>query len=240
MADRAKRLGILGGCFNPVHCGHVRLALEALERLGLDRVELTPCHTPPHKDASELLDFTLRAHLARLAVQGLSRVAVNLIEADLPKPSYTLRTLQALKAREPGIELFFILGASDLLVLPNWHQGRQVMQLASFVVAPRAGDGIEAISDLMAASWPGTIRAEEPPQGMLAAWSAKYGDGRTGRVLVLDAPGLDISASNLRDLWRQGRSLRCLTPAAVESVLNDRAGEVAAAWGERLVHAHRL
>ena len=234
------RLGILGGCFNPVHAGHLRLALEALERLGLDRVDLTPCFQPPHKVESELLDFPLRAHLAGLAVADLPGLGVSTIEAGLPIPSYTVRTLEAVRERDPSTELFFILGAGDLLTLPQWRHGLELVSLAHFVVAPRGRIDPEDIRSFIAKAWAGAAQPAPPPPGAAEAWRFVDQD-KESRLLLLPAPVLEISSSALREAWRQGRSLRCLTPEVVERELLARAEEVGRIWGERPDrHAHRL
>ena len=236
------RLGILGGCFNPVHAGHLRLALEALERLDLDRVDVTPCFRPPHKAESDLLDFPLRVRLAEQAVADLPGLSVSTVEAQLPAPSYTVGTLEALREHLPAAELFFILGAGDLLALPRWRQGLDLVRLAHFVVAPRAEDGPEAVRSFVAATWPGQALPAPPPQGATEAWRfpAPGQDAET-LLLLLPAPTLDISSSAVRQAWRQGRSLRCLVPEAVERELLARAEEVSRCWGPRPErHAHRI
>ena len=131
------RLGILGGTFNPVHVAHVRLALEMAEALNLDRVELIPAARPPHKPGEGMLPFELRAALLSLAVEGLDRLSVNLMEAERPGPSYTWDTLQELAVRNPEADMYFIMGASDLLNVHLWRRGAELGSLANLAVATR-------------------------------------------------------------------------------------------------------
>ncbi len=279
-----ERVGILGGSFNPVHNGHVRLAIEALERLRLDRVEFVPCGHPPHKPCGELLPFALRVSLLEVALEGLrqawdakegqglrdtdglptpragqdaSRDAlgtgdtpvprngfdrhdnrramgdvfrVNPLEAARPGPSYTWDTLTALRAAAPDTEFHFILGASDLLTLPQWRRGLELHHLAHLVIAPRAEDGLTAVTAFFAAHWPEAILAPAPREAdALRVW--RFPTGQT--VTYLPQPLLEISASLLRDRWRQGRRLSGLTPAAVARELLMRRGEVEGVWGRR-------
>src|SRR5512142_198557 len=132
-----KRLGILGGTFNPVHVGHMRLALEMAEALSLDRVEFIPAARPPHKPDEGMLPFDLRAQLLSLSIDGASGLAVNLMEAERPGPSYTWDTLVELSRQRPDTDLYFIMGASDLLNLHLWRRGPELGQLANLAVSNR-------------------------------------------------------------------------------------------------------
>ncbi len=233
-----KRIGILGGCFNPVHAGHIRLALEALEGIGLERVDLVPCFSPPHKDEDGLLGFGLRSELVRQAIDAISGLRVDTIEEQLETPSYTWRTLAAYHEREPEADLFFILGAGDLLALPRWKQGPDLVRQANFVVAPRAGLGRQEVEECIAGHWPEAERLAHPLPGSTAAWrfAPASGNNEPTFILLLPIPALDISSSHLRELWRQGRSLHCLTPWAVSTMLLAREQDVAATWGPRRAH----
>lgn len=190
-----RRVGIFGGSFNPLHAGHLRLAIEALELLGLARVEFVPCLAPPHKPGADLLPFDLRARCIEAAVAGRPGLAVNRVEGALPPPSYTFRTLEHLRAqyrrerREPGADAaasparpVFLLGSADFLTLPHWHRGLELPLLADMAVLPRAGDegapGRKAppadadgpLDDFVAAHWPEAERTDPaPPQDRAAA-----------------------------------------------------------------------
>lgn len=212
-------LGLLGGCFNPVHNGHLRLAVEVREALGLDRVDLVPAHVPPHKSDAGMLPFELRAALAEAAVGDAPGLAVNRIEAQREGPSYTVDTLRALRERHPGLELWFVLGAGDLFALPQWHEGTQVPRLANLAVAGRGGDGPEDVERFVAGQWPDALREE-------GGWRLPFGTSL--RLVPLER--LDISSSDVRRRWMAGRSVLGLVPRAVESALRGQADAVDAAW----------
>lgn len=224
------RVGLLGGTFNPVHTGHVRLAVEVLEAAGLDRVELVPAGAPPHKPGVGLLPFALRADLCRAAVEGTPGLAVNPLEGDRPGPSYTIETLRILAASRPEDEFFFILGMGEFLVLHEWREGLRLPEFAHLVAASRAGVEPEAEFRLAAQEWaqryagrhwPG-IRLTGPGEWLLPT-------GR--RLLSLDVPRLDICASLVRSRFLAGRRLCGLVPPGVERLLAGRAAEVRASWG---------
>ena len=170
------RVGLLGGTFNPVHTGHVRLAVEVLETLGLDRVELVPAGAPPHKSGAGLLPFALRAELCRAAAEGVPGLEVNPLEGDRPGPSYTIETLRQLAASRPGDEFFFILGMGEFLVLHEWREGLRLPEYAHLVAASRAGADPDAADTRLEAQerarryagrhWPG-IKPAPPEQWVL-------------------------------------------------------------------------
>ncbi|HMM39060.1 MAG TPA: nicotinate-nicotinamide nucleotide adenylyltransferase [Desulfovibrio sp.] len=217
------RLGILGGSFNPVHTGHVRMAVEAREALGLARVDLVPAAAPPHKPGPGLLPFGLRLRLAELAVHGIPGLAASGVEGELPPPSYTWRTLEEYARREPWAELFFILGSGTLLDLPDWKRGPDLFGLAHFAALHRWDMDLEGVERMLTAHWPG-VRREAP-----ALW--RFPSGKT--LSCLEMPRLDIKAADLRVRWRERRSLALLVPPAVEEALERGGAEYEAAWGPR-------
>lgn len=133
-------IGLLGGTFNPIHIGHLRLAEEALEQLTLDKIVFIPCALPPHKGPNGLAPARDRLSLVRLAIQGHPQFEVSDIEVRRGGRSYTVETLRALKRRWGArTELVFIGGADALHGLPHWRQAREILTLCRFAVARRPG-----------------------------------------------------------------------------------------------------
>ena len=133
------RVGVFGGSFNPIHHGHLLLADEVRELLGLDRVLFVPAGAPPHKSAAGLAPAADRHAMVRLAVADHPGLAVSDVELRRPGPSYTVDTLRALLAREPGIRLTLLLGADAAAEIDAWHQAEAIPSLATVVVFARAG-----------------------------------------------------------------------------------------------------
>ena len=134
------RIGVLGGSFNPVHLGHLRLAEEAREMLRLDRVLFVPAGVRPHKQRRDLIDGRHRLAMVRLAIKGHPAFAASDLELRRRGPSYTVDTLEALHQQlGPRARLFFLSGADTMQELKIWRALRRVLELCTFVVATRPG-----------------------------------------------------------------------------------------------------
>jgi nicotinate-nucleotide adenylyltransferase len=134
------RLGVLGGTFDPPHLGHLVVASDVYEGLGLDRLLLIPSADPPHKRGRVAASAEQRLRMTRAAVAGDARFEVDDLELRRAGASYSVDTLRELRAREPGCELYFVVGVDQLRELPTWHRPEEVARLASLVVIPREGE----------------------------------------------------------------------------------------------------
>ncbi|UTF51684.1 nicotinate (nicotinamide) nucleotide adenylyltransferase [Desulfomicrobium sp. ZS1] len=197
-------VGILGGSFNPVHNGHLRMAIEAREALDLARVELLPAKVPPHKGESGLLDFGLRFSLLRQAVEGVEGLVVNALEGEMPVPSYSYATLSRLREMFPATNYVFVLGSTDFLTLPDWHRGLELPLLTDIAVVDRLGLGQAVVDGFLDTHW--DWREEGPGVRRIVA-------GR--RVVLVPMARLDISASMVREKFCAGLETSGLVPEAV-------------------------
>jgi nicotinate-nucleotide adenylyltransferase len=195
-------LGVFGGTFDPIHNAHLAVAEEAAEVLGLERVLFVPAGEPPHKPGREITPAADRLAMVELAIAGNQRFSVDRLEIDRPGPSYTVDTLEALRARGlaagTGGDLVLVLSAEAFLGLMSWREPRRVLELARVVVAPRDGYP-DAGPDFLAAHMPDLA----------------------DRATFLDGPRLRLSASELRARAAVGRSLRYLVPDAVSAYIGD-------------------
>lgn len=219
--------GLLGGSFNPVHIGHIRLAIEIAEALRPHSLDLVPCAIPPHKPHHGLLPFDLRHDMLLAATRALPTLRVNPIERSRPGPSYTWDTLSAYAQVDPGARLFFVLGGEDYHTLPHWHRGRELPALADMVVVPRAGADRGAFMTTTREYWP-----EARPDGSCGVpGSIAYSLPGGTRLIYLPLPRLDISASLIRDKWMAGSDISLLVPDAVRNIMRENATTLAACWG---------
>jgi len=192
------RVGILGGTFNPPHIGHLVMAQEAREQLGLDRVVLMPVAVPPHKEADGDPGADVRLQLARLAAEGEDGVEVSTAEIDRGGASFTVDTLGELHERYPEQELTFIVGADMAHSLPAWREPERILELARLAVAEREGIARDDIAERLAPLHDGS------------------------RVTFFDMPRIDVSSSDIRRRVAEGRSVRHLVPDAVAQAIADR------------------
>jgi nicotinate-nucleotide adenylyltransferase len=200
-------VGLLGGTFDPVHLGHLRLAEEAREALGLERVLWTPAGRPPHRHAPREAGGH-RLAMVRLAVAGNDAFAVDDAEVRCADPSYTVVSLERLRARVGAAQpLVLLMGADAFLGLPGWHRWRDLFGLAHIAVASRPGYPVAA------AAVPAALAAElaarrQPDAGVLARSAA-------GSIVEFGITPLAVSASDIRARIACGRSVRYLIPDSV-------------------------
>ncbi len=196
-------LAILGGTFDPVHLGHLRAALEAAEALEAE-VRLVPANVPPHRPAP-IANAQQRAAILRAALARQERLKLDTRELDRAGPSYTFDTLSSLR-EEIGTQrpLVLLIGADAFALLPTWHRWRELFDLAHIGVLTRPGH-VPPLPDELSEA----IASRETDEvGALRANPA-------GRVLRIAITPLEISATKIRALLRQGREPRWLLPDAV-------------------------
>lgn len=135
-----ERVGLLGGTFDPVHDGHLQLALAAKDELRLQRVLLLPASAPPHKPEGAVTSFDHRRQMLKLALAGVDGLEPCFIEGELPVPSYTIDTLRVLQAQDrEHVEYLFIIGEDAFAEILSWKAYREVLQRVSLIVARRHG-----------------------------------------------------------------------------------------------------
>jgi nicotinate-nucleotide adenylyltransferase len=209
--SEAGPLGILGGTFDPIHCGHLRLAEEAREALHLAQVQFIPAGQPPHRGAPRSTAAD-RLEMVRRATAGNPAFAVDAGEVFATGKSYTVLTLERLRAElGPDRPLVLILGADAFAGLPTWHRRDEILDLAHLAVANRPGVAPHG------RRWPGTLSAELQAAcgGRIDNDPAALSSAPAGRIVPFDMTPLAISASLVRDLIHAGHSARYLLPDSV-------------------------
>ena len=169
-----RRVGLLGGTFNPPHAGHLKLAELAIQSLDLDELRFVPAAFPPHKPAPEA------DGAARLRFLRELPYPVETLELDRGGTSYTVDTLEALTAREPGCAWILIMGSDQLASFPKWRRPERILELASLAASPRPG---------FPDPW---------PEGLLADRVRPLWSGRPGEVVPLPSTGLELASTGLR------------------------------------------
>ena len=199
---RPGSIGIMGGTFDPVHLGHLAVAEEAREALGLDRILFVPAGRPPHKPLGTDGSIEDRLAMVRLAIADNPSFGLSRVDVDRPGPSYTADTIDLLagEALERGDspDLTLIMSAETLAGLPSWHEPERLLGACRVAVVPREG-------------YPA------PERGWLAAQFPGFED----RFDFLEGPRLGISSTGIRERVAAGRSIRYLVPEAVERHIAD-------------------
>jgi len=197
-----RRVGILGGTFDPIHYGHLVIAEQVREALGLDRVLFVPARIPPHKQDEEIAAAADRAAMVELAIAGNPAFVISRIELERDGPSYTADTLEALagEAARGGVarDFFFILSSEALASLHAWHDPDRILSLCRLAVVPRPGTPLPTGPEL----------------------AARFGD-RADRIVAVETVPVANSASDVRDRAAAGRSIRYLVPPAVEAYIRE-------------------
>ena len=216
--DRPRRIGLLGGSFDPIHRGHLHAAGVAQAAFGLDRVVFVPAARPPHKAGRALTAGAHRLAMVHLAIAGRPEWSASDLELRRPGPSYTLDTVRALPhevGEPPDAQVFLILGSDSLAGLPGWHEVEELLRLARPIVVLRDDDGPERIDALRGALSPAAL--ERLASGVARAPRAvRAVDGPTGGAGARRARPRRPAGERSR-LRRAARPLprraRCAAPA---------------------------
>ena len=142
IARPMKRIGLLGGSFDPVHLGHLLVAQAALEELGLDRLFFIPAAQSPFKPDPKPIPANERLRLLRLALAGETSCEIDEQELNRGGVSYTIDTVRDYSRRFPAVELFYLIGADNVSQLPKWREASELARLAEFVAIPRPGQAV--------------------------------------------------------------------------------------------------
>lgn len=190
-----RRVGVLGGTFDPVHHGHLVAASEAAYRLGLDQVLLVPAGRQWQKTRPDISPAEDRYAMTVIATDSDPRLAASRVDVDRDGPTYTVDTLTDLRAElGPDVELFFIAGADALAGLATWHRADEIPALAHLVGVTRPGHALQTPDDL---------------------------DLPAGSVTLLPVPALDVSSSECRARVAAGAPIRYLVPDGVAQYVAD-------------------
>ncbi len=193
-----RRVGLFGGTFNPIHIGHLIIAENALEQLGLDEVIFAPAGIPPHKDDGEIAPAGLRMAMVQAAIADRPGFRASAIDLVNDRPAFTWKLLEQMRDEIPDAELVFLMGADSLVNFETWSRPERILQLARIGLAQRPG---HPITDH---EWTDIAGLRE-------------------RVDLFDSPMCDVSATDIRNRVAAGRSIRYLVPEAVRRTIESSA-----------------
>lgn len=175
-----KKVGILGGTFDPPHYGHLLIANEVLSALQLDEIWFMPNHVPPHKKRPELVNDEHRLQMLKLAIGGNPAFTIQPLELEREGPSYTIDTMKMIKAEYTDHLFFFIIGADMIEYLPKWHKIDELLKLVEFV-------GVERPSYNQQTNYP-ILYVDVPAMNVSSSMiRARMKSGKTVRYLLPDS-----------------------------------------------------
>ncbi len=193
------RLGVFGGTFDPPHIGHLVLAEEAQAQLALDCVLWVVTCVPPHKLGQSLTPLAIRLEMVEAAIVSNPAFVLSRVDIDRPPPHYAVDTVHLLKKENPNALLVYLMGGDSLRNLPSWHQPLEFVRgCHALGVMRRPGESVNL------------SRLEELIPGI------------TAKVRFVDAPLIDVAASQIRQRVREGRPFRYLVPSPVYQIIQER------------------
>jgi nicotinate-nucleotide adenylyltransferase len=211
-AEAPLRLGLFGGTFNPVHYGHLRSAEEVCDALGLTRLWFIPAGHPPHKESRDVTPFAVRLEMTRLAVGNHPVMSVSDLEGRRPGRSYSIETLRQIRQEMgPAWELYFILGLDAILEIGTWKDYQELFALSHFVVLDRPGYDRQQLGEV--------LTEQVHPRFRPLPGEAGFQHPSGYRVVIQETTLMAISGTAIRNLVRQGRSIRFLLPEAVRGYI---------------------
>ena len=197
MIGASKRIGLLGGTFDPIHSGHLILASQAAESLDLEQILFIPAKIPPHKLGETITPAADRVAMVEAAIDHDDRFVFSDFDLRTNEPSFTADLVTRISNNMPEYELYFITGADSLRDFPTWHKPQEILEHVFLAVAGRPGVDITAE---MLDSVPMLRR----------------------RIRLFNSPLIDISSTSIRHRVRAGRCIRYLVPEDVRELIVER------------------
>ena len=192
-----KKVGILGGTFDPIHLGHLIIGENAYDECELENVLVMPSGQPPHKENSTISDEKHRSTMVKLAIAGNKHFEYSDFELKRKGNIYTADTLELLTSKYPDTHFYFILGEDSLLDIEKWYEPARIMELCSIVVTHR-NDGDDTVLNKH-----------------IDYLKCKY----NADISKLDVPLIDISSTNIRERVSQGKTIRYFVNSEVENYI---------------------
>jgi nicotinate-nucleotide adenylyltransferase len=204
-----RRVALYGGTFNPIHHGHLRVALECYEAIAADAVWFIPNATPPHRDQPITANED-RQKMVELAIASYPQFQLNTIELDQPDISYTVNTVSQLKQSYPETEFFWIIGQDSFNKFDSWHQWQNLLAMVNWLVVPRpnyAATYSDALQDYVMAN---TVVLKKTQNSL-----------GCGKIFNIDTTPLAISSTEIRGLASQNKACDFLVTPAVSCYISE-------------------
>ncbi|MDE7357820.1 MAG: nicotinate-nucleotide adenylyltransferase [Lachnospiraceae bacterium] len=219
-----RRIGIMGGTFNPIHNGHLAIAEKAREQFGLERVLFMPSGVPYMKNQRQVLPVQVRCEMTALAIKGVPGFELSEVEASdaaQGKNTYTCDTLQKLKIADPDAAYYFILGADSLYAMEDWKKPELIFRNCTVLAAVRWNGPSGKSRRLSARVDGGDVETAEKRQDRLRGQAQYLREKYSASIEILAFAGMDVSSTQIRERVREGASLQGFVPEAVEAYIRE-------------------
>ncbi len=203
-------IGILGGTFDPIHNGHIRLALEAKEQLKLDQVRLIPVNIPPHRE-QPVASSLHRQNMLELAIKNEIQLCIDCRELESEEISYSINTLKSLREEFPEDSLCLILGRDAFNKIDSWKDWQELLHYAHIIVANRPDESSNKVSAELQ-TWIEKNQTTDQTQ---------FKNNLSGQLYSINIPMLDISSSMIRQCYSENKSVDNLLPATTQTYIKD-------------------
>jgi nicotinate-nucleotide adenylyltransferase len=211
-----KRIGLFGGTFDPIHCGHVKAAEIVQGIFSFDRILFIPSYIPPHKESAEVASAEHRLKMVELALSPFDRFTPSSVEIDARGTSYSIVTLNRIKEMFPQTIIFFLVGIDAFLEIETWKDYDDVLEQCSFIVMSRPGYCLADAKGTLAEKF--NERIDEVSGSILKHNEEFF----FHKIYLLPIHTLDISSSEVRERVGNNQSIEGLVPENVENYIKER------------------
>lgn len=210
------KTGLLGGTFNPIHCGHIQAAKIAAGRFKLDKILFIPAYIPPHKEKGPVAEAEHRWEMVKYAAAPYPRFIPSSIEMEAEGPSYSINTIREVKRVYPGVQLYFILGVDAFLEIDTWKDHRSVLESCRFIVISRPGYDLLKAFGILGGRYKEKMTYIEEKDKIDLKMLERY------HIYLFKMNSLDVSSSEIRQRIKQGRSIKGMVPLEVEKYIKEK------------------
>src|SRR3972149_5224358 len=215
-------IGVLGGTFNPIHFGHLRVAEEVREEFNLRKIIFVPSAQPPHKSPENIISSNYRKVMAEIAIEGNRFFEISEIEINREGYSYTIDTIHDFK-KKYNEDIYLISGVDTFSEFSTWRSVEELVKSCHFIVASRPGENLEnlvnVLSNTVTKRFPSVVFTYEGIRGKCSVFNISCS---SYKMFSLETTGLDISATAIRKKISEGKSIKYLVPDAVEEYIKEK------------------
>ncbi len=212
------RIGIFGGTFNPIHIAHLDVAEQCREEMGLKEVVFVPSAMPPHKEVEQGITPECRLNMVRMACEDNPYFKVSDVELTLPRPSYSVRTIEMMQENYGNdAKLFFIAGMDSFLEIGSWHAVDRLIKLCDFVVSFRPGADYKKLAKFRYVREVDVATLDALDQKVRTMGKMEMVSGRD--LWLVSTVRMDVSSTDIRKRLHMKRSVKYLLPERVESYI---------------------